>query len=274
MPFSLPWTKENAQRKYIDLIKEASSKWANWDPPKRIQAGDFGTVNKKTGEFLVEGSIYTHQEISPIARQYPPLETPETDQYQIHSYHVQSTDVGADVGATAHAAQDLVFRSRWKFNAKRGAILLMFRPRLICVPDAFLNEALKIPTLKGKALADRVYECPCFYMYLSNKTRENVTISLRATVPSGVPGVTFTPAVNVGWLADGCTGVRQQAYRPGAIYTPLFCLKSIRTPLLRRDDSTPGTETWEETDVPWNDLDEDGASEPEDDDDDDDDDDD
>ncbi|SRR6266702_1120895 len=37
MPFSLPWAKENAQRKYIDLIKEASSKWANWDPPKRIQ---------------------------------------------------------------------------------------------------------------------------------------------------------------------------------------------------------------------------------------------
>ncbi|KAH9042230.1 hypothetical protein EDB85DRAFT_1239832 [Lactarius pseudohatsudake] len=254
MPFSLPWTKENAQRKYIDLIKEASSKWANWDPPKRIRAGDFGTVNKKTGEFLVEGSIYTHQEIAPIARQYPPLEAPETDQYQIHSYHVQSTDVGADVGA-----------SRWKFNAKRGAILLMFRPRLICVPDPFLNEALKIPALKGKALADRVYECPCFYMYLSNKTRETVTISLRATVPSGVPGVAFTPAVNVGWLADGCTGVRQQAYRPGAIYTPLFCLRSIRTPLLRRDDSTPGTETWEETDVPWNDLDEDGASEPEDD---------
>ncbi len=37
MPFSLPWSKEHAQRKYIDLIKEASAKWANWDPPKRVQ---------------------------------------------------------------------------------------------------------------------------------------------------------------------------------------------------------------------------------------------
>jgi hypothetical protein len=58
------------------------------------QAGDFGTVNRKTGEFLVDGNIYTHQDIAPIAHQYPPLEAPETDQYQIHSYHVRGTDVG------------------------------------------------------------------------------------------------------------------------------------------------------------------------------------
>lgn len=114
MPISLPWVKENAQRKYIDLIKEVSSKWANWDPPKRVhvsfaslrfvatlnsrfytQAGDFGTVNRKTGEFLVDGNIYTHQDIAPIAQQYPPFEAPETDQYHIHSYHVRGTDVGA-----------------------------------------------------------------------------------------------------------------------------------------------------------------------------------
>jgi len=29
-------TKENAQRKYIDLIKEAAAKWANWDPARNI----------------------------------------------------------------------------------------------------------------------------------------------------------------------------------------------------------------------------------------------
>ena len=29
-------TKENAQRKYIDLIKEAAAKWPNWDPARRI----------------------------------------------------------------------------------------------------------------------------------------------------------------------------------------------------------------------------------------------
>jgi len=144
----------------------------------------------------------------------------------------------------------------------------MFRPRLICVPDAFLEVALTIPALKGKVLAHHVYECPGFYTYLSNKTSETVAVSLRVTVP----GVAIDPAVNIGWLADGCTGVRQQAYRPGAVYTPLFCLKSLRKHLLRRDESSSETESWEDTDVPWDDLDEDGASEPEEDNDDDDDD--
>jgi hypothetical protein len=31
--------RENAQRKYIDLIKEAASRWPNWDPPIIIYVG-------------------------------------------------------------------------------------------------------------------------------------------------------------------------------------------------------------------------------------------
>lgn len=30
-------SKENAQRKYIDLIKDAAAKWPNWDPPRNIR---------------------------------------------------------------------------------------------------------------------------------------------------------------------------------------------------------------------------------------------
>ena len=77
----------------------------------------------------------------------------------------------------------------------------------------------------------------------SQPASETVTVSLRAAVPSGFPGVTVDPAVNIGWLTEGCTGVRQQAYRPGAVYTPLYCLKSLRQRLIRRDDSSPGTES-------------------------------
>lgn len=55
-------------------------------------------VSKKTGEFLVEGNIYTYQDIAQIAQQYPPFEAPETDQYQIHSYHVRGLDMGTDFG--------------------------------------------------------------------------------------------------------------------------------------------------------------------------------
>ena len=33
-PFS---SIENAQRKYVDLIWEAATKWPNWDPPRSIR---------------------------------------------------------------------------------------------------------------------------------------------------------------------------------------------------------------------------------------------
>ena len=83
---------------------------------------------------------------------------------------IASSLVSHQIRSTAHGAQNLVFRSRWKFDTNRGAILLMFRPQMISIPDTFLEVALTIPALKGKTLAHRVYECPGFYTYLSNKS--------------------------------------------------------------------------------------------------------
>jgi hypothetical protein len=119
-------TKENAQRKYIDLIKEAAAKWPNWDPPRNIrvsivapcsvsfrssvsplhfppprqkQPGDFGTVNKKTGGLNVEGNIYSHPDIAPIANKYLPIAGAVVDHYQINSFEVRVSDVTSSVGA-------------------------------------------------------------------------------------------------------------------------------------------------------------------------------
>ena len=65
--------------------------------------------------------------------------------------------------------QGVALKSRWQFNNKRGAILLMHRPRLICVPDGFFDEKFDLPLLKRKVVVEQVYNCPGFYMYLSNK---------------------------------------------------------------------------------------------------------
>jgi hypothetical protein len=88
------FSKKEASRKYVDLIKGASSKWPNWDPPKTInvselrpngevafserltlsnvEAGDFGYINKETGIFEKEGSIYQHDDTRAIAEKFPP----------------------------------------------------------------------------------------------------------------------------------------------------------------------------------------------------------
>ena len=59
------------------------------------QAGDFGTINKKTGELIVEGNIYSHGDIAPIANLHPPIQEAEVDHYQIQSHEVRGVDVEA-----------------------------------------------------------------------------------------------------------------------------------------------------------------------------------
>jgi hypothetical protein len=44
----------------------------------------------------------------------------------------------------------IVLKSRWEFNSKRGAVLLMYRPRLICLPAPFLSVARTIPSLRER----------------------------------------------------------------------------------------------------------------------------
>jgi len=260
-------SRKNAQRKYVDLIKEAAAKWPNWDPPKQILPGDFGVINKETGELAIEGNIYTHVDTMSIANRYHVIPAPEVDQFEIHSYEVRGIDINAAVGANAAAAAvpGLVFRWQWQFNARRGAILLMHRPQLMRVPDQFFNpETLALPVLKGKMVVYQTWNCHGYYMYLSSRTSERVAVSLQTNVVNpAAPAVAVNPDINLGWVAEGCTGVRQHAYRQDAIYTPLFCLKEIRRPLLRRDESGLGRDGWHEADVPWDDIDDEGVTEPE-----------
>ncbi|KAH9023040.1 hypothetical protein EDB83DRAFT_2679128 [Lactarius deliciosus] len=274
------WTKGNPQRKFVDLINEATFKWANWDPPKVIQVspsplhhsdaaeppvlqiGDFGTIDKKSGRVESRGEhLYA-----------PGDQAYRAGLSRIHSQQVRRLDIQSDVGASATAADDqgVVLKSRWQFNTKRGAILLMHKPRLLCVPDGFFDEKFDLPILKRKVVVEQVYNCPGFYTYLSNKASEQISVSLRANT---LPGVDGEQALSVGWSADGSSGVCQQGFQEDAVYTPLFRLKSLGRRHWRRDGITPMIEKWEVTYIPWGILDEDGESESESDDDDDDDDD-
>jgi hypothetical protein len=74
--------------------------------------------------------------------------------------------------------------------------------------------------------------------------KEQVTVNLRAnfTHPTA-PGINVNPSLTFSWSTEGCTGVRQYAYQPDAVYTPLFHLRSVRKPLLRRgENGGPGKE--------------------------------
>jgi hypothetical protein len=72
---------------------------------------------------------------------------------------------------------------------------------------------------------------------------EQVTIGLRANVNTPASsGADNKPSPAYSWFAEGTAGVRQHAYRPDSVYTPLYCMKFIRKPLLRRDEKPQGPE--------------------------------
>ena len=48
---------------------------------------------------MVEGNIYNHIETAQIAKQYPPVESPDVDFYQIPTYEVRPVDPKAVAGA-------------------------------------------------------------------------------------------------------------------------------------------------------------------------------
>ncbi len=54
---------------------------------------------------------------------------------------------------------------------------------------------------------------------------EQLTVSLRTGA---------NPSDTASWFSEGFAGIRQHAYQPDAVYTPLFGLRMLLKPLLRR----------------------------------------
>lgn len=107
------------QRKYVDLIRQVSSKWVNWDPPipvevRRVsfprsidlisvsQVGAFGEVESETGELRVDGNVYDpdfQAELNKLGlslrmADHPPQEGGDEEDVIISSKGARRVDVG------------------------------------------------------------------------------------------------------------------------------------------------------------------------------------
>jgi hypothetical protein len=57
----------------------------------------------------------------------------------------------------------------------------MHQPRLTIVPDALFSEIRGVPILKNKSVVYQVFNCPGFYMYLSNKGEQRASFDFRVS---------------------------------------------------------------------------------------------
>ncbi|KAH0831042.1 hypothetical protein J3R83DRAFT_13546 [Lanmaoa asiatica] len=265
------------QRKYIDLIREVSSKWVNWDPPIEVQVGSFGTVDKETGDLIVEGNIYhsdfqkelDKHDIKINLANYPPQEGPVEGDFIIASRGAKHKDLSTDNIVDVPGIATASIKGQWLFErGKRDAVLIMHTPRQIFIPPNVVLEPLyQVDKLIDKWLVTSIHVCPAYSMYLSDKSGDKVSLALTAQAPiAGVVGVTAGAQGGFNWWVDTQSGLLRKAcdQTGGNPFTPLYALKRPikRNRRFFRDAIRPepsGDDLWYSDSPPWDPLDEDGV---------------
>lgn len=272
-----------ASRKYIDLIHQASSKWANWDPPIEIKVGDYGFIDAATGELVVEGNIYNTEFQTSLVKQglkinlseqsCQPQESGIDDNMIITSFGVKQTElsVSSEVSSLNLASASMKIACQFP-EGKRGAILAMYRPQQHYIPQAkvltFVHKAIE---LRDKYLVTGTFTCPGFYMCLSDKSGERMALALttRAPIPATTDLTVRGTASIVDWWTDAQPAVcRSGVDKAGSYrYTPLYTLKRTQNSWVRRlfrgeEEEETEDDLWLDCAPPWRPLDDDGIEDP------------
>ncbi|KAG1842270.1 hypothetical protein DFJ58DRAFT_707480 [Suillus subalutaceus] len=259
-------------RKFIDLIQRATSKWANWDPPRKITVGDYGTIINETGEFDWEGNIYSpHFKEQLKSSKYkfnidladaalrPNEQEAGDDHFIVKSWGVTAKEAKTSADCLVHISDcaavpvpgvvNVALKLDLQFDGnKPAAVLVMHKPRYSSLPhDERIIRVLKsMPgVLKGKYIVTEVISCAAYMMHLSDQ--KQFSVPLKAVGP-------VTPAINAGgaasfaWSSEAAYGLSRQGCDPAAKYIPLYRLKM----------PCPKFWEWEDVDPPWNPLDNEG----------------
>uniref|UniRef100_A0A8H7XTA0 Uncharacterized protein n=1 Tax=Psilocybe cubensis TaxID=181762 RepID=A0A8H7XTA0_PSICU len=260
-------------RKFIDLIWQATAKWASWDPGYEIKVGDYGKIDKATGVFEKKGNIYVNTEIftdenvRKVVLDNPPKYAPRDDQYIATSSNVKRTELKLEPNVNVVGLAEAAIKGEWTFGSKRGALLVMAQPRSVYIPHGMLLEHLvKVKALEDMHLVTEVFSCPAYSLYLSSGNDDVVKLALLGSAPiPHVPGVSAGARVGIEWWSQFTTGLFRHGREPQGedSFTPLYMLKEIRKkgwfkrglppPVYEGDDLS-----WEAIEPPWEHLDEEG----------------
>ncbi|KZP03300.1 hypothetical protein FIBSPDRAFT_845092 [Athelia psychrophila] len=257
-------------RKFVDLMFKTTGKYANWELAKEIRVGDYGDVNRKTGEFEKDGNIYDENLIPNKTDEDNVVLGQLLDHWKVSTNTAKQCHFSVAPEIKLAGMTDVALTGTWEFSGTRGAVLLMHLPQLYTIPNnKLLNRVLDVKELKGKYIVSDAYTCPASSLYLSGKSAEKVTFTLHADVPPSVAAIAGVPiglggGVKAGWSASNVTGMHQSAgsVKSTGRYTPLFTLKKRKWyEQLRGRPIQPipeGDDRWEDKDLPWGPLDSDG----------------
>ncbi|KAG1851211.1 hypothetical protein C8R48DRAFT_676500 [Suillus tomentosus] len=247
-------------QKFIDLIQSITSKWANWNPDRAIEVGDYGMIKNATGEFEQEGNIYTSEGIIDIDMTdlaLHPEEKEGDEKFIIKSAVSGAVNVALQV--------DFEFEGR-----KRAAAMVMYKPRYISLPeDERIIELLKCrpEKLKGKYIVTEVILSPACVnssaLFTLGIGAERFSVMLQATSPN-VPTDNAGGTAGFTWSSETTYGIYREGSNTSIRYMPLYRLKRPRNKFWlswsqHRDEKIDDSiEKCDNVDSPWDPLDEEG----------------
>ncbi|KAG2357165.1 hypothetical protein BDR07DRAFT_1491014 [Suillus spraguei] len=249
----------NAARKFVDLIRQSTAKWANWDPPIPIQyAARFSSV-LRYGLIISQIGLPGQGRRETEASDFPAETGAVEDDFIVCTMGVRQNDLKVDGEIGIPGFGQASIKGEWQFQrGKRGALLIMHNPRQEYVPRGKILEALyKVPELKDMHIVNCIFKCPAYTIYLSDKSGEKISLAL---TPSGSPNEPQQ------WWSDTNASLLRKGQHKDYMFTPLYGLKR-KLPLIRRlmrDSPIPdpeGDDFWADVHVPWEPLNEDGNEE-------------
>ncbi|KAG2144426.1 uncharacterized protein EDB93DRAFT_1289644 [Suillus bovinus] len=267
------WNKSNPQRKFVQLIFDTTSKYPNWDPPSEILVGSYGRIDKATGNFLPQGSVYSNEfqsylrdvGIDPESDEHLPRDCPEESEFMIWSTNVKRFDLNIESHAGVPGIATAGIKGTWKVKkGTTGAVLLMDKPRMKIIASEVLRKLSSVKLLQSMHLVAKVFYCPSYTLHLSDKSAggDNISIALLASAPVVAPVVTAGAKTEMKWWSDAQAGLTRSGSRPEHCFTPLYELLHVTLPNKKRASSSTDENLWVAPPLPWQPLDEDGEEVP------------
>ncbi|KAI0048072.1 hypothetical protein FA95DRAFT_1605598 [Auriscalpium vulgare] len=254
---------DHHSRMYVDNVFHITGRWANRDPTRIVEVGDYGVIEHSSGTFQKEGNLYKDNLFD------GPPEYTRSD--PLDSYHrcsdtalVREVSVAGKGSSDAPAVGDAPFNAEFQFSDnKGGSALLMYKPILSAIPVKDVQILGTLPALKDKVIITETYLTPAYFMSLST-VASPVNVKVRLT--EGGPNTEETTgrgSSGLKWEATGGSGFTQMGVTPNGEYgyVPLFRLMKRRVWSFKRDSPDPDYVKdiyWVDKPVPWRALDDDG----------------
>jgi len=260
---------QQESRKFIDLLLQVTNnKWANIDANKEVKVGDFGRIDRTTGELQVEGNLYEHPKTRGTMAAYPIKTTEPTKFEKYLSKGVKELGIAPKVDIGIQSYADVGFDGKWQFQSERGALLILVAPRINTMrgfPTSTILDKHFKSLLKGRAVCTDVVSCPAFCLYLGKNKDHVFELSLKCDVPvATAAGVSIGGSLGTSWKYSDNQGlVKEGLSEKGEyVYFPLYSLKGVswgRVGSILRGTEGEDEEVLEDVATPWIGLDVDGA---------------